>query len=165
MVNSTDSSMFATGELLHMAISDSGKPIEILLVEDNPDDVDLTIEALKDGKVRNHVSVVEDGVEALQFLRQEGNKTSAPRPDLILLDLNMPRMGGLEVLDIIKKDPDLKRIPVVIMTSSEEEAEYIEGYNRHANCCVNKPLEADEFISKVRAIEDFWLSIVRLPAA
>jgi CheY-like chemotaxis protein len=153
------------GEVYPMTNPNSGIPIEILLVEDSPDDAYLTTQALKDGKVRNHVSVVDDGEEAIHFLRRQGKNTSAPRPDLILLDLNLPRKGGLEVLEEIKQDPELKRIPVVIMTSSPEEDDYLKAYNRHANCCVRKPVDVDEFIGKVRAIEDFWLTIVKLPAA
>jgi CheY-like chemotaxis protein len=142
-----------------------GKPIEILLVEDSPDDACLTIEAFKDGKVRNRVSHVEDGEEAMNFLRQEGKHTSAPKPDLILLDLCLPKKSGREVLAEIKQDPHLKRIPVVIMTTVEDHNEVREAYNRHANCYVNKPVDLDEFINVIRSIEDFWLTIVKLPAA
>jgi len=142
-----------------------GKPIEILLVEDSPDDACLTIEALKDGKVRNRVSHVEDGEEAVAFLRQKDGHGSAPRPDLILLDLNLPKKSGREVLEEIKQDPDLKRIPVIIMTTVDDRDEIREAYNRHANCYVNKPVDLDEFIGVVRSIESFWLTIVKLPAA
>jgi len=142
-----------------------GKPIEILLVEDSPDDACLTIETLKDGKVRNHVSHVEDGEEALCFLRQKGQHEKAPRPDLILLDLCLPKINGREVLRAIKEDPDLRRIPVVIMTTVDDREQIREVYNRHANCLVNKPVDLDEFINVVRSIEDFWLTIVKLPAA
>jgi CheY-like chemotaxis protein len=142
-----------------------GKPIEILLVEDSPDDACLTIEALKDGKVRNQVNHVEDGEEAMHFLRRTGKHTQAPRPDLVLLDLCLPRKSGREVLEEIKQDPDLRRIPVVIMTTVEDREEVRAAYDRHANCYVNKPVDLDEFIGVVRSIEDFWLTIVKLPAA
>jgi CheY-like chemotaxis protein len=141
------------------------KPIEILLVEDSPDDACLTIEALKDGKVRNRISHVEDGEEAISFLRQQGSYGSAPRPDLILLDLCLPKKSGREVLDEIKQDPELRRIPVVILTTIDDREQVREVYNRHANCYVNKPVDFDEFIKVVRSIEDFWLTIVKLPAA
>ena len=142
-----------------------GEPIEILLVEDTEYDARRTMNALNTGKVRNRVSWVEDGVEAMDYLRQQGTHTEAPRPDLILLDWYMPRMHGEEVLEQIKKDPELKRIPVVIMTSSDQEADVLKAYNLHANCYVTKPVNVDEFIDKVRSIEAFWLSIVKLPAA
>jgi CheY-like chemotaxis protein len=142
-----------------------GEPIEILLVEDSEYDARRTMSTLKTGKVRNRVRWVEDGVEAMEFLRQQGAHADAPRPDLILLDWYMPRMHGEEVLDEIKKDPDLKRIPVVIMTSSDQEEDVRKAYNLHANCYVTKPVNAAEFIDKVRSIEDFWLTIVKLPAA
>jgi CheY-like chemotaxis protein len=142
-----------------------GEPIEILLVEDNADDADLTVETLREGKVRNNVRVVEDGVEAMAFLRREGKNRAAPLPDLILLDLNLPRMSGREVLAEIKADPDLKRIPVVIMTTSSAEKDILEAYNLHANCYVTKPVDLDQFIGVVKKIEDFWLTVVKLPAA
>jgi len=142
-----------------------GEPIEILLVEDTEYDAKRTMNALKTGKVRNRVSWVEDGVEAMEYLRQQGGHRDAPRPDLILLDWYMPRMHGEEVLEQIKQDDELKRIPVVIMTSSDDEADVQKAYNRHANCYVTKPVHVDEFIDKVRKIEDFWLTIVKLPAA
>ncbi len=142
-----------------------GDPIEILLVEDSPDDIVLTTEALKDGKVRNRLSVVEDGEDAMSFLRRKGTFAKAPRPDLILLDLNLPRKSGKEVLAEIKQDPQLKRIPVVIMTSSKEEKDVLEAYERHANCYVVKPVDLDQFLGVVRSIETFWLTVVKLPAA
>jgi CheY-like chemotaxis protein len=142
-----------------------GEPIEILLVEDTEYDAKRTMNALKTGKVRNRVSWVEDGVEAMEYLRQQGGHRDAPRPDLILLDWYMPRMHGEEVLEQIKQDDELKRIPVVIMTSSDQEADVLKAYNLHANCYVTKPVNVDEFIDKVRSIEDFWLTIVKLPAA
>ena len=142
-----------------------GKPIEILLVEDNEDDASLTIDTLAEGRIRNNVSLVEDGVEALTFLRREGTYANAPRPDLILLDLDLPRKSGPEVLAEVKQDPDLKRIPIIIMSSSSAEKDVLASYNLHANCYVTKPLDLDEFIASVRMIEDFWISFVKLPAA
>lgn len=138
-------------------------PIRILLVEDSPGDVRLTIEALKDGKVRNDLSIVGDGVEALAFLKGEGKYAEAARPDLILLDLNLPRMDGRELLAIIKQDEDLKRIPVVVLTTSEAEADVLRVYDLNANCYITKPVDLDKFITVIKAIEDFWLTIVKLP--
>lgn len=143
----------------------SGVPIDILLVEDNPDDAALTIETLKSGRIRNQVTHVEDGVEAMQFLRRHPPYGAAPRPDLILLDLQLPKKNGREVLMEVKEDRDLKRIPVVIMTTSAAEQDIFESYNLHANCYLTKPIELDEFIGVVRKIEDFWLSVVKLPVA
>jgi len=143
----------------------NGRPIEILLVEDRTEDAEATMEVLRDGRVRNRVNWVADGEEALVFLRREGRHAAAPTPDLILLDLNMPRMNGLEVLDAIKNHPVWKRIPVVMMTSSEKEQDIVSAYDRHANCYITKPIDFDKFIEAVRSIEDFWLSLVRLPAA
>ena len=140
-----------------------GHPIEILLVEDNPGDVRLTQEALKEGKVRNRLSVAGNGEQALAFLRRQGQFASAPRPDVILLDLNLPRRDGREVLAEIKADPDLMRIPVVILTTSQAEQDILETYNLHANCYIAKPVDLDRFIEVVKAIEDFWLTIVKLP--
>jgi len=148
-----------------MSTSTRGEPIEILLVEDSPDDADLTIDALRDGRVRNRIAHVEDGVEAMAFLRREGKYNEAARPDLILLDLNLPRKNGREVLAEIKRDPELRRIPVVVMTSSDDERDIIEAYNRHVNCYVTKPVDLDQFIGVVKSIEHFWFSIVKLPAA
>jgi len=141
-----------------------GKPIEILLVEDSPDDACLTIEALKDGKVRNRVNHVEDGEEAMRFLRRVGKHAQAPRPDLILLDLCLPKKSGREVLEEIKQDSELRPIPVVIMTTVDDREEIRAAYHRHANCYVTKPVDLDQFIGVVRSIEDFWLTIVKLPA-
>ena len=141
----------------------SGRPIEILLVEDNPGDVRLTREAFKKGKVLNNLHVVNDGVEAIVFLRREGKYASAVRPDIILLDLNLPKKDGREVLAEIKDDPDLKRIPVVILTVSGVEEDIIKTYNLHANCYITKPVDLDRFFEVVKAIEDFWLVIVKLP--
>jgi chemotaxis family two-component system response regulator Rcp1 len=139
------------------------EPIEVLLVEDNPGDVRLTREALRDGKVHNNLSVAPDGVEALAFLRRQGKYADAPRPDVILLDLNLPKKDGREVLEEIKADPSLARIPVVILTSSEAERDIAQAYELHANCYVTKPVDLDQFIHVVRSIEDFWFTIVKLP--
>jgi CheY-like chemotaxis protein len=139
------------------------KPIEILLVEDNPGDVRLTREAFKEGKVLNNLSVVEDGAEAMAFLRQQGKYADVPRPDLILLDLNLPKKDGREVLPEIKEDTNLKRIPVVVLTTSKAEQDILKTYNLHANCYVTKPVDLEQFISVVRFVQHFWLSIVKLP--
>ncbi|SRR5579883_1281143 len=139
------------------------RPVEILLVEDNPGDVRLTIEALRDGKVRNHLNVAVDGVEALAFLRREGQYAQAPRPDLILLDLNLPKKDGREVLAEIKADEYLKDIPVVVLTTSKADQDIARSYNLHANCYVTKPVDLEQFITVVRSIEDFWFTIVTLP--
>lgn len=139
------------------------KPIEILLVEDSPGDVRLTREALRANKMHNKLYVAQDGVQAMAFLRREGHYADAVRPDVILLDLNLPRKDGREVLAEIKADDDLHRIPVVILTTSDAEQDVLKSYNLHANCYITKPLDLDRFIEVVRSIEDFWLSIVRLP--
>ena len=148
-----------------MPSTEAVAPIEILLVEDNPGDARLTREALKDGRVHHHLSVVADGVEAMAFLRAEGGHARAPRPDLILLDLNIPKMDGRQVLAEIKADPDLVRIPVVVLTTSKAEEDIARTYDLHANCYINKPVDLDQFMTVVKAIEDFWLTIVRLPAS
>jgi two-component system, chemotaxis family, response regulator Rcp1 len=140
------------------------EPIEILLVEDSPADVDLTREALEDAKVHNNLHVASDGVEALAFLRREGRYADAPHPALILLDLNLPKKDGREVLAEIKADPLLRRIPVVVLTTSEAEQDILQSYDLHANCYVTKPVDLDAFMHVVRSIEDFWLAIVRLPS-
>jgi len=132
-------------------------------VEDNPGDVRLTKEALKEGKVRNNMFVATDGEEALTFLRQEGKYVEACRPDLILLDLNLPKKSGREVLEEIKADPDLKRIPVVVLTVSKDEQDVLKSYNLHANCYITKPVDLEQFIEVVKSIEDFWLTVVMLP--
>ena len=142
----------------------NGKPVEILLVEDNLGDVRLTQEALRDTKVRNNLHVVYDGIEALEFLRREGKYVNAPRPDLILLDLNLPKMDGRELLAKIKEDSELKCIPVVILTTSKAEEDILRTYNLHANCYITKPVDFDQFIEVVKKIEDFWLTIVKLPS-
>lgn len=146
-----------------MPFGSIGRPIEILLVEDNPGDVRLTKEALHDGKVRNNLHVAVNGVEALAFLRREGAYPSAPRPDLILLDLNLPRKDGREVLAEIKADDRLKTIPVVVLTTSKADEDIIRSYQLSANCYVTKPVDLEQFINVVRLIEDFWLTIVTLP--
>jgi CheY-like chemotaxis protein len=140
-----------------------GRPAEVLLVEDSPGDVRLTREALKEGKVRNNLSVVSDGVEAMEFLRREGKYKDAPRPDIVLLDLNMPRKDGREVLAEMKSDEQLKRIPVVVLTTSEAEQDILRTYDLHANCYLTKPVDLEQFISIVKSVEDFWLTIVQLP--
>jgi CheY-like chemotaxis protein len=140
-----------------------GRPIEILLVEDNPGDVRLTIEGLNEGKVRNNLHVARDGVEALAFLRRDGQFADAVRPDLILLDLNLPRKDGREVLSDIKSDPDLKTIPVVVLTTSRAEQDVLHSYELQANCYITKPVDLEQFITVVKSIEDFWLTIVTLP--
>ncbi len=137
--------------------------VEILMAEDNPGDVRLMLEALRQYKVRNQLHVVEDGEAALAFLRREAPYAQAPRPDLVLLDLNMPRKGGLEVLASIKADPSLRRIPVVILTSSGAERDVVSSYDQHANCYIIKPLDLEQFIQVVERIEGFWLEIVKLP--
>lgn len=142
---------------------DNGTLIEILLVEDNPADVRLTKEALKDGKLLNHLSVVGDGVEALAFLRGQGKYNDAPRPDLILLDLNLPKKDGREVLAELKTDERLKSIPVVVLTVSKAEEDILKTYKLHANCYITKPVDLDQFIKVTQSIEDFWFSIVKLP--
>lgn len=138
-------------------------PIEILLVEDNPGDVRLTKEALKEGKVANQINVVMDGMEAMAFLHREGKYANAPKPDLILLDLNLPKKNGREVLAEIKMDSRLKCIPVVILTSSQAEQDIVMTYNLHANCYIKKPVDFDQFIGVVKSIEDFWFNVVKLP--
>ena len=138
-------------------------PIEILLVEDNPGDVRLTIEALKEGKVANEINVAVDGIEALAFLRREGKYENAPKPDLILLDLNLPKKNGREVLAEIKMNSHLKCIPVVILTSSQAEKDIVTTYNLHANCYITKPVDFEQFIQVVKSIENFWFKVVKLP--
>jgi len=138
-------------------------PIELLLVEDSEADVRLTMEALREAKVKNRLWVVEDGVEAIEFLRRQGRFTDVPRPDLILLDLNLPRKDGREVLRDIKNDDSLKRIPVVILTTSKSEEDVVRAYDLHANCYITKPVDFNRFMEVVRTIEDFWLTVVRLP--
>ncbi len=138
--------------------------IEILLVEDSAADVRLTIEALKEAKVANRLSVVDDGVKAMDFLHQRDGYTDAPRPDLILLDLNLPRKDGREVLEEIKADPGLRRIPIVVLTTSSAHDDILRAYELHANCYITKPVDFRQFMVVVKAIEDFWLTIVKLPS-
>ena len=140
-----------------------GKPIEILLIEDNPADVRLTVEVLKETKVRNTLTIVGDGIEALDLLRRTGRYTQAVRPKLILLDLNLPKKDGRQVLAEIKADPDLKRIPVVILTSSKAEEDIVKSYSLYANCYVTKPVDLEQFVKVVKSIENFWLTVVKLP--
>lgn len=139
------------------------KPVEILLVEDNPGDADLARDALEKGRVKNNLHVVTDGEAAMAFLYKQGAFEKAPRPDLILLDLNLPKKDGREVLAEIKLAPDLKRIPVVVLTTSRAEEDVLKSYNLHANCYLAKPIHVDRFFGMVRSIEDFWLTIVVLP--
>jgi CheY-like chemotaxis protein len=140
-----------------------GSLVEILLVEDNPGDVRLTKEAMKEAKMRNNLSVASDGVEAMAFLRREGDYADAPRPDVILLDLNLPKKDGRAVLAEIKEDPNLRRIPVVILTSSKAEEDVLNSYDLHANCYVTKPGDLEQFIEVVKSVGDFWVQIVKLP--
>jgi CheY-like chemotaxis protein len=141
----------------------TGKPIEILLVEDNPGDIRLTIEALRESRILNHLNIAENGEEALQYLRREGRFVDAVSPDLVLLDLNLPRKNGHEVLSAIKGNPALMRIPVVVLTTSSAETDILASYNLHANCFITKPVDLEQFINVVRSIEDFWFTIVTLP--
>jgi CheY-like chemotaxis protein len=141
------------------------KAVEILLVEDNPGDVRLTREALTEGKFHNNLNVVQDGVEALLFLRKEGVFANAPTPDIILLDLNLPRKSGHEVLKEIKSDDELRRIPIVVLTTSADENDILASYELHANCYITKPVDLHQFITIVQNIENFWFSIVKLPSA
>lgn len=150
-----------TGETL--LIRKMGKVAEILLVEDNPGDARLTVEAFADGRVKNNLNVVSDGVEAMRYLRNEGEFAGKPMPDIILLDLNLPRKDGREVLAEVKADEDLRKIPIVILTTSRAEEDILRTYDLHANCYITKPVELDSFINVVRTIEDFWLTLVRLP--
>ena len=146
-----------------MTDSTRGSPVEILLVEDNPGDVRLTKEALKEGKVYSNLHWAKDGVEALEFLRRRGKFADVPRPDIILLDLNLPKKDGREVLFEIKNDDDLKRIPVVILTTSKAEEDVLRSYQLHANCYVTKPVDLEKFIVVVQSIDKFWLTVVTLP--
>ncbi len=141
------------------------KPIEILMVEDNPVDVLVTREALKQGRIMNNLSVAEDGEEALDFLFRTGQFSAAPRPDLILLDLNLPKKDGREILTELKNNPDLRSIPVVILTTSQAEEDVLRSYDCGANCFIVKPVDLEQFTSTIRSIEDFWFSIVKLPAS
>lgn len=157
--NMTDKSSLST--LNYSLIPD--RPIDILLVEDNPGDARLILESLKEDKMSNRLDVVEDGVEALGFLRQKGEYAEAPRPDLILLDLNLPKKGGDEVLAEIKGDKELRTIPVVILTSSKAEEDVLKAYDLNANCYITKPISLDQFVKVVKSIKEFWSTIVKLP--
>jgi two-component system, chemotaxis family, response regulator Rcp1 len=137
--------------------------IQILLVEDSPSDVELTVEAMREAKVANQLHVVADGVDAMAFLRQEGQYATAPRPDLVLLDLNLPRKDGKEVLGEIRADPSLQPIPVAVLTTSKAESDILRSYQLGANCFITKPVHLAEFLEVIHAIQDFWLTIVRLP--
>ena len=139
------------------------RPIDILLVEDNPADIRLTQEAFKETRIPNKLHIVRDGAEALAFLQQQNRYANAPRPDLILLDLNLPKKDGREVLAIIKQSPELKRIPVVVLTTSKTEEDINQTYEHHANCYITKPADLDEFLNVIKTIETFWLSVVQLP--
>ncbi len=140
-----------------------GKPIEILLVEDNPAEVRLTVEGLKEARIANNLSSVTDGDSAIEYLHRRGKYRDAPRPDLILLDLNLPGVDGRAVLRHVKEDPQLKVIPVVIITSSEAETDILKAYEAHANCFISKPIDFEGFTSVIRSIENFWFTVVRLP--
>ena len=146
-----------------MSVQTRNAAVEILLVEDNPGDVRLTLEALKENKILNQFHVAADGAEAMAFLHRRGAHEDAPRPDLILLDLNLPKKDGREVLAEIKADPKLKRIPVVVLTTSKAEEDIARTYDLHANCYITKPVDLEQFIKVVKAIENFWLEIVKLP--
>ncbi len=146
-----------------MSSQSVSRPVEVLLVEDNPGDVRLTREALKEGSIRSHLHVARDGVEALAFLRRQGEHAGAPRPDLVLLDLNLPRKDGREVLTEIKEDAALRQIPVVVLTSSQADEDIRRAYDLHANCYIAKPVDLDRFIHVVRSIEEFWFTVVKLP--
>lgn len=144
--------------------TDRLKPIEILLVEDNEGDVRLTQEALREGKIRNNLHVAKDGAEAMAYLRSQGRDPSKPRPDIVLLDLNLPKVDGRHVLAALKADPALRVIPVVVMTSSKAEEDVVRSYEQYANCYVTKPVDFEQFVKIVQAIEDFWFTIVKLPS-
>lgn len=146
-----------------MQVQSMTKPVDVLLVEDDPGDVLLTQETLLGSKIRTNLHVVGDGVEALEFLRQEGVYEGVPRPDLILLDLNMPRKDGREVLADIKQDPDLKTIPVAVLTTSSQDEDILKSYELHANCYITKPVGLEQFSTVVQSLEDFWFAIVKLP--
>ena len=146
-------------------LAEAVRPIDVLLVEDDEGDVLMTREALEEGKVVNRLSVVGDGVEAIAYLRREEPYADATRPDLVLLDLNLPRRDGRQVLEEVKTDPDLRRIPIVVLTTSEAEEDVLRSYDLHANAYVTKPVDFDRFVEVIRQIDDFWISVVRLPGA
>jgi CheY-like chemotaxis protein len=141
----------------------AGVPVEILMVEDNPGDVRLAQEALKEARIRNRLHSVPDGVQAMAFLRRQGKYATAPRPSLVLLDLNLPRKNGRETLAELKQDPGLRRIPVVILTTSRDEQDIVRSYDLHANCFITKPVDLGQFLAVIKSIEGFWLEVVRLP--
>jgi CheY-like chemotaxis protein len=145
-------------------IGTDATPIEVLLIEDSPGDVRLTREAFKDAKVHVNLNVASDGAEAMEFLNREGKHAGAPRPDLILLDLNLPKKDGREVLEEVKESPTLKSIPVVILTTSASDADILRSYRLHANCYITKPVGLDGFLEVVKSIDDFWLTVVKLPS-
>lgn len=145
--------------------SERGRPVEILLVEDNPGDARLTQEVFLEGKVQNRINIVDDGVKALAYLQGLGEYKNVPRPDIVMLDLNLPKKDGREVLAEIKGDPKLRRIPVIILTTSQAEEEILKAYNLNVNCYITKPVDLDKFIRAVKTIEEFWLSIVKLPSS
>jgi len=147
-----------------MKSTGEGMPLQILLVEDSAGDVRLTLEAFKDAKVHVKLHVASDGAEAMAFLRREGTHSNVPRPDLILLDLNLPKKDGREVLAEVKGDSNLQTIPVVILTTSESEADILKSYSLHANCYITKPVSLDGFLKVVKSIDDFWLTVVKLPS-
>jgi CheY-like chemotaxis protein len=138
-------------------------PVRVLLVEDNPADVGLVEEAFRDGRLNYELHVAEDGVAAINFLRRKGTFATAPRPEIVLLDLNLPKMDGREVLHEVKNDPELREIPIIVLTTSDDEADVHRAYGLHANCYMTKPVDIDDFLKKIRSIEDFWLTFVRLP--
>jgi two-component system, chemotaxis family, response regulator Rcp1 len=146
-----------------VAATPSHRPVEILLVEDNPADVRLTREALRESRVIHHLNSVKDGVEAMEYLHRAGSYTGVSQPDIILLDLNLPRMGGLEVLKQVKQDERLKHIPVIVLTTSKAEQDLLHAYDLHTNCYITKPVDLEQFFQVIHSIEEFWLSIVRLP--
>lgn len=143
--------------------TDRGEPIEILLAEDNPGDVKLTRKALESGDIRNNLHVVTDGVETMKFLKQEGEYADAPRPDLLLLDLNMPKKDGRQVMEDMEADPSLRRIPVVVLTSSDAEEDIVRSYELNANAYLTKPVDFDGFVDIVKRLEDFWFEVVKMP--
>ena len=150
-------------EIKSMSVKNIGSTVEILLVEDNPGDVRLTIEALKESKILNNLNVVDDGIEAMAYLNKEGKYKDRPHPDLIILDLNLPRKDGREVLEEIKEHKNFKRIPIVILTISEAEEDILKTYQLHANCFITKPVDINQFIKVVKSVSNFWFSIVKLP--
>ncbi|HEY5620171.1 MAG TPA: response regulator [Candidatus Bathyarchaeia archaeon] len=147
-----------------MSIGFAHRPVEILLVEDSPDDVELTQEALNEGNIRHHLNVVEDGVQALDFLRRKGRYVQAPEPDIVLLDLNLPRRSGQEVLMEVKSDVSLKHIPIMVLTTSAAGDDVFKSYQLHANCYITKPVDLGQFIRVLKVLQEFWLTVVELPS-